>query len=240
MRGAIMAGAAVGAALLAGCNHRDESPGRQIRRDIQVGAFEKVAVAGSYDVVVTVGGAPSARVEGDSKRIDRMDISVEGGTLRIREKRHRGFSFFSHDRKPVTVYVTTPALVGADIAGSGDIRIDKVNGGDFHGAIAGSGDLQIGALQARSASFAIAGSGNIQAAGKAESVDYSIAGSGDIAAGGLEARRAKVSVAGSGNVEGRAMESADISIMGSGDVSLTGTAKCNIRKKGSGEARCGG
>lgn len=238
MRGAILMGAAL---LAAGCNRGgDEAPGQQIKRNVQVGAFDKVAVAGSHDVIVTVGGAPSVRVEGDSKRIDKMEIVVEGGTLRIRNKEKSGFSFFSHKGGSVTVYVTTPTLTGASLAGSGDIKVDKVDGGDFSGAIAGSGNLEIGALQARAASFSIAGSGSVRASGKAESVEYSIAGSGDIAAGGLEARRASVSIAGSGDIEGRAMESADIEIMGSGDVVLTGTAKCNISKKGSGEARCGG
>lgn len=238
MRGAIL----VGAVLLAGgCNHKDADDGPRVSRNVQVGAFEKLAVAGSYEVVVTVGGAPGMRVEGASKRVDRMEVSVEGGTLRIREKeKHGGFSFFTRDRAPVRVYITSPGITAASIAGSGDVRIDKVNGGDFRGNIAGSGDLQIGQMQARRADFSIAGSGSIRASGKAEEAEYQIAGSGDISAGGLEARRAKVSVAGSGNVEGRAMESADIEIMGSGDVSITGTAKCNIEKKGSGEARCGG
>jgi hypothetical protein len=231
----------VGAALLAAaCGRGDDGAGQQIKRNVQVGAFDKVAVAGSHDVIVAVGGAPSVRLEGDSKLIEKMEISVEGGTLKIRNKNKSGFSFFSHDRGTVTVYVTTPALTAASIAGSGDVKVDKVNGGDFSGAIAGSGNLEVAALQARNASFAIAGSGNVRASGKAESVEYSIAGSGDIAAGGLEARRASANIAGSGNIEGRAMDTAEIEIMGSGDVSMTGTAKCNISKKGSGEARCGG
>jgi hypothetical protein len=227
--------------LLAGCNAKagDEGPGQKIRRDYQVGAFDKVASSGSQNVVFTVGATPSVRAEGDSKYIEKLEVAVEGGTLKIGPKRD-GFSFsFSH-HGPVTVYVTAPALTGAEIAGSGDFHVDKVTGGDFNGSIAGSGNIDVASLQAKSASFSIAGSGSVQASGRVEAAAYSIAGSGDVRAGGLEARRAKVEVAGSGNVEARAMETADISVMGSGDVVVTGTARCNVHKAGSGDARCGG
>jgi hypothetical protein len=236
----IMASAAV--LLLAGCNANasDDSRGQKIRRDYQVGAFDKIASAGSQDVVFTTGATPSVRAEGDSKYIDKLEVAVDGGTLRIGPKEHKGFSFgFSH-HGPVTVYVTGPSLTGAEVAGSGDFKVDKVTGGDFNGSIAGSGNMQVGSVQARSATFSIAGSGNVQASGRVEAAQYSIAGSGNVRAGGLEARRAKVEVAGSGNVEARAMETADISVMGSGDVVVTGTARCNIDKAGSGDARCGG
>jgi Putative auto-transporter adhesin, head GIN domain len=232
--------------LLAGCNlagghSREDSGNHQFeKRAVQVaGAFDSISLGGSQNVVVTVGGPPSVRVEGEADLLDRLDIAVRGSDLHIGYKRDRGWSWgFSHDRKPVTVYVSVPSLKGASIGGSGDIRIDKVEGGDFTGSIGGSGDLQIGALKVGRAGFSIAGSGDIRAAGSAESTDMSIAGSGGIDAGGLQAQTAKVSVMGSGSVSARASESADVSVMGSGDVEVVGGAKCAIHKMGSGDVRC--
>ena len=242
MRGAIL----MSVLLLGACSMGEASGGssegkRQMgSRDFQVGAFDKVALSGSPNVIVTVGGAPSVRAEGDAETIDRLEVEVVNGTLRIGHKKGKWSFGWSKGRAPVTIRVSAPSLTGAEVAGSGDIRIDKVEGGDFKGEIAGSGEIALASLRARNASFAIAGSGGVTAAGTAESADYSIAGSGDVRAGGLEVKRAKVSIAGSGNVEAKAMETADISIMGSGDVVVTGTAKCNVSKMGSGNARCGG
>jgi hypothetical protein len=232
--------------LLAGCNlaggHSREDSGnhRFEKRSVQLaGAFDSISLGGSQNVIVTVGGAPSVRVEGDSDLLDRLEIAVRGSDLHIGYKKDSGWSWgFSHDRKPVTVYISVPSLKGAAIGGSGDIRIDKVQGGDFAGSIGGSGDMQIGAMKVGQANFNIAGSGDIRAAGSADSADMSIAGSGGIDAGGLQARTAKVSVVGSGDVRAHATESADVSVMGSGDVDLAGGAKCAVHKMGSGDVRC--
>ena len=244
MRGPI---AAVGSMLLlATCNftadaqnHDAKPSGQTGSRTFEVGSFDKIALGGPHNVVVTVGGGPSVRAEGDLGIIDKLDIRVEDGELDIGTK--KGFSFsFKSDRSPVTVYVTLPALAAASIGGSGDMKIDKVAGDSFEAAIGGSGDMDIGAVQVKTASFSIGGSGGIRAKGKADSGDVSIAGSGDISLEGFEVQRTSVSVAGSGSVKARAMQSADISIIGSGDVELSGPAKCNISKMGSGEARCTG
>ena len=241
MRGAMMLVPllVLGACGTGGAHEQSGASGQAGRRDFQVGAFDRVELAGSQNVIVKVGGAPSAYAEGDTGLLERLEVRVENGVLRIGQKKGKWSFGWSRDRGPITVHVTAPSLRGAEVAGSGDIRIDKVQGETFAGSIAGSGELEIAALTAKSTSFAIAGSGGVSAAGAADSTEISIAGSGDVRAAGLQVKRAKVSIAGSGNVEAKAVETADISIMGSGDVVITGGARCNVNKMGSGEARCG-
>lgn len=210
--------------------------GAQGQRSFQVGAFQSVSLEGSHDVIVTVGGAPSVRAEGSQEMLDRLDIRVENGALRIGTERGN-WNWFGRSGH-VTVYVTAPALQAASIGGSGDMRIDRVESQRFAASIAGSGDLQIGALRAGQASFDIAGSGGIRAAGAAESAEISIAGSGDVALGELQTRRARVSIMGSGDVALQASEMVEGSIMGSGNVSVRGGARCSISKMGSGDINC--
>ena len=237
MRGAIL----IPVLMLGACSmgEASENKGQRGSRGFQVGAFEKISLTGSSNVIVTVGGAPSVRAEGDTALLEKLDIKVENGTLRIGYKKGRWSFGWRKDHGPVTVHVSVPSLTGAEVAGSGDMKIDKVVGGDFAGEIAGSGEIQLASLRARKASFAIAGSGGVTASGTAETAEFDIAGSGDVRAGGLQVRSAKVSIAGSGNVETRATESASVDIMGSGDVVVTGGAKCSVNKMGSGDVRCG-
>jgi hypothetical protein len=237
MRGAL-AMASLTALAACGTAGGEEDSGERGARDFQVGAFDRIELAGSPDVTVVVGGAPSVRAEGDTRRLEKLEVKVENGVLHIGQKKTKFFGW-SSDRPPLTIRVTTPSLRGAEVAGSGNIRVDKVTGDDFQGAIAGSGELELGHLQAKMARFAIAGSGNVRAAGQADMAEYTIAGSGDVQAQNLEARRAKVSIAGSGNVQAKAMETADVEIMGSGDVVVSGTAKCSVSKAGSGNVSCG-
>lgn len=219
-----------------GSQAENREPGPEVSRNYQVGAFDKVAVAGPYEVNVVSAGAPGVSAKGGSNLLDETEVVVENGTLKIRPKKRHGIHFNWHSGKAVFT-VNTAVLRGASIAGSGEINVDKV-AGDFDGDVAGSGDLKLASVAGGKVKLSIAGSGGVDAAGKADSVDLSIAGSGDIRAGGLAAKTADVSIAGSGNVAANASDTANVSIMGSGDVDISGGAKCKISKAGSGDVRC--
>lgn len=235
-----MRAAIIGAALLAGAcsggQAEEEGPGAQ--RSFEVAAFDRIELAGSHDVVVTVGGPPSVRAEGRERALDRLEIAVEGGRLQIRSRPRSGWLAFGSDRG-VTVYVTVPTIAGVDVAGSGGVRVDRIEGASFDASLAGSGDLEVSRLRVEMANFGIAGSGNVRAAGAAGRTVVEIAGSGDVDLSGLRSRTAAVSVAGSGNVRLHAAESADVTLMGSGDVTVSGGARCNVDKHGSGDVHCG-
>lgn len=235
MRIALLA-AALAATALGGCA-RDAGP--PVERAYQVGGFNSISLAGSQQVIVTVGGAPSVRAEGPERRVERLEIAVENGTLRIGE-RDGNWSFGFRRGEPVTVHVTVPSLGGAEVGGSGNIRIDRISGERFVAVLGGSGNLEIGQLRVREASFAVGGSGAIRAEGAAERSHVELAGSGTIDLGALEAAAADIDLAGSGNVMARATRTARVSLAGSGDVTVTGPARCSVEKHGSGEVRCGG
>ena len=224
----------------AGAQESDGAPRRSVTQNFNVGGFDGVALAGSHDVVVTVGGAPSVRAEGDSEIIEKLDIQVEDGTLRIGTKKGVQWSAgFMRNRASVTVYVTMPKISSAAVAGSGDMKVDKVEGGKFEGSIAGSGDLAIASLRVEDADFSVAGSGDILASGAAGKTKISIAGSGGVNLAGVQSREANVSIVGSGDVQAHASQTADVSIMGSGNVNIAGGAKCSVSKRGSGDVSCG-
>lgn len=233
---------AASALALAACNFamgkaEDRNVGAETSRTYQVGAFQKVEVAGPYDVTVTTGAAPAVSAKGGAALLDETEVVVEGDTLVIRPKKKNGLRFSWRGGK-ASFAVSTAQLSGAAIAGSGDINVDR-GSGDFRGSVAGSGSLAVAALSAGAADLSIAGSGGINAKGSAQSVKVNIAGSGDVDLAGVAARTADISIAGSGNVAASASETANVSIMGSGDVSVTGGAKCKTSKMGSGNVSCG-
>ncbi len=215
----------------------DRDPGSTVTRNYQVGAFDKIEVAGAYEVVVTTGGKPGVSATGGDKRLDDTEVVVEKGVLKIGPKHHSGIQFGWTRHGTTKFTVTTAMLHGVDIAGSGGVRVDKVDG-DFKGEVAGSGELTLAVVNGGASEFSIAGSGKITAAGKAQSAKMEIAGSGDIDAGALAVTDADVSIAGSGNVRANASGTAKVEIMGSGDVTVTGGAKCEIDKAGSGNVSC--
>lgn len=231
----------VGAALLASACHSGgnaEETRPTVRRAFQVGAFDRIALSGSPDIQVNVGSAVSVRAEGDQDVIDRLEVVVENNQLqvRIREGSSGWFSF--HHSRGVKLYVTVPSLAAVSIGGSGDVRVDRVQGARFDGSITGSGDMEIGALAVGDAAFSVTGSGDIRGTGRAERANVSVTGSGDIDLSGLETGDATLAVAGSGNIGIRATRTATVQIHGSGDVTVAGPARCTVSKAGSGDAHC--
>lgn len=235
----IIAIAAASASAACG-QQRAEDGGPTVKRSYPVGSFDRIEVAGPFDVRVRTGGAPGVAARGPEKLIERMVVEVKDDRLIIRPAEDRtGFSWGSNIRGKAIVDVSATALKAAAIAGSGDIKVDTVSGADFEGKVAGSGDLEVDSIRVETLKLGIAGSGDIRArSGEARSADYAIAGSGDIDVSGVAVDTAKVSIAGSGNIKGRASSAAEVKIMGSGDVELTGGARCSVKKVGSGSARC--
>jgi hypothetical protein len=228
------------ASALAGCQFQaDEGTGPTVSRNYQGGNFQQIEVAGPYDVEVRTGTNPSVSAEGSEKLLARTVVEVKGDKLVIHPENSRGwfhFGWSTHGKANFTV--TVPQLSGATIAGSGDIRVDRVAGDRFEGTVAGSGGIQVGNMDVQNLKLAIAGSGGVKGSGKARNAVYDIAGSGGIDGSGITAEQAKISIAGSGDVKAHATGTADVSIMGSGDVDVTGGAKCSISKAGSGDVRC--
>ena len=242
MHKAMLLGVAAVALAASGCGQSHaEDGGPTVQRNYQVGGFDKIEVAGPYDVMVRTGSAPSVSASGPQKAIDQMVVEVKGDKLVVHTQEHHGgiFSWGSHNFGTTTLQVTVPALSAAMIAGSGGISVDKVAGDNFDGGVAGSGDLNLESLAVKSVKLSIGGSGDIRAkSGQAVQAEYHIAGSGDIDARGLRSEVAQAVIAGSGSIRAEATGTAEAKIMGSGDITLTGGAKCTISKMGSGDVNC--
>lgn len=232
---AVVASAALGAC---GSEARGEEGGPAVERNYAVGNFERIELAGAYDVTVRTGAAPGVQARGAEKSLERLVVEVEGDRLKIYPRRRQGLNFNWGSPGKVTLTVTVPELSAVELAGSGDVRIDRVTGDSFEGGVAGSGNLSIGQIAVARLKMGIAGSGHAEARGRAQQAQYEIAGSGGIDARNIHAESAAVSIAGSGDVTAHATRTAKVDIAGSGDVEISGGAKCTVSRAGSGEVRC--
>lgn len=235
--------AAIGlAAAVSGCgvSHGEEA-GPAGSRVFPVAGFQKIEVAGPYDLEVRSGPGVAVSAQGPEDLLERLEVEVRNGVLEVRPRREKGgwFRFGGNHGGKVLVRVTVPSLSGASLAGAGDIRIDRVRGESFEGDLAGSGGLAIGQIEVGRLAISIAGAGDVRVqGGTARTIDYEIAGSGDIDTRAVRGEQLAVSIAGAGNVKAYATGSADVDIMGSGDVEISGGAKCRVSKMGSGNVRC--
>jgi hypothetical protein len=213
---------------------RAELSGPRINRDFQVaGAFERVNLMGPMDIDVRVGPQASVRAEGQAAGLDRLDISVVNGELRVGTRPGTRGPLGS-----IIVHVTVPALAAVSLNGPGDIDIDRVQGARFAAQVNGPGDMRLGDLRVGEASFAVSGPGGIRAAGGAQHTDANVAGPGNIRLASFETRDASVSLQGPGNIDLRATGAVAVSLSGPGDVTISGSAHCTISRSGPGNVSC--
>ena len=218
--------------------------GKIVKQYRKVGKFISVRIEGSPTVKFVQGDKHEVIVQGTKEYVDKIKIVVEGNKLVVGLKNNISFNIFKNrsDRKNLVVYVTSPDLVGVELAGSGDfickgpIDTDRlniqVNGSgdvDFEGHVicdklnvqmAGSGDVDIMNVDAIESELQLVGSGDIEVKQKnVEHTKIQLIGSGDI----------KVSFDNCKDVES--------SLAGSGDVTLKGniTGRLNKAKAGSGD-----
>ena len=203
---------------------------------VPVTAFQRVAASGSEDVTVIIGKTPSVTAVGPQERLDRLDIRVEGDTLKIG---HNKGNWSNWSKEAVKITVTMPALHEVRVSGSGDFTADSGGGPAFKVALSGSSDVNISRIVSPSVTLATNGSGDITASGKCGALAVSISGSGDMDLGGLKCADAVIAISGSGDVIAYATGTANVRLSGSGDVKVAGGAKCQSRKSGSGSVSCG-
>jgi hypothetical protein len=213
-------------------------PANAAEQRFMVTDFDAIAASGAHKIVVTTGKSPSVRAVGDREDIDRLDVDVAGRTLRIGTKRSGEWLSWKHGG-PVTIYVTTHDVRSARLAGSGDMAIDRMKGGEVKLGVAGSGDMNVGVIDARALDVSVAGSGDLAMTGKCENASVSVAGSGNVDAPGLKCQTLSGKVAGSGNIVIEASKTATVNVAGSGNVTVRGGAKCEVKTMGSGRVECG-
>ncbi|SEL50215.1 Putative auto-transporter adhesin, head GIN domain [Roseateles sp. YR242] len=206
------------------------------RRDL--GAFDAVALASSFKVVVRQGSADKVEIRTDSNLHPYLEIRVvessKGRTLEIGAR--RGFQLSS--RTTPTITLEMRQLRGVSINGSGEIRVEAMKTtGSVDASIAGSGDIRFNGLEAERIGLRVSGSGDIVANGKATTLTVNVAGSGDVKARELVVEDAKVSIAGSGDVSVQARKRLDVNIVGSGDVGYLGNPEISMSNAGSGSVR---
>ncbi|MBQ0057167.1 MAG: DUF2807 domain-containing protein [Bacteroidales bacterium] len=224
-----------------------------IEKNINIRDFCRIELNGSDKVIYTQGESYSVTVKAEKEDIDKVEISKEGETLYIQSKNSvnisRGFFDFIHDimngtvndqNADITIYVTSPDLIGVSVVGSGDFKSnEKVDTDNLSITIKGSGDIDFNDIICDNVNVQLAGSGDVNIK-SIESIiaNYELRGSGDIKVNQQRVKATDLLVVGSGDIEVRCndCELVNANVTGSGDIRIKGNIK-NLNKnvRGSGD-----
>jgi len=206
--------------------------GQTIKKTRNVGTFDGVGVAGSFDVFLVKGEEGKLEISVEENLEPYLITEVNNGALKIKWK--KGVNIRTSNKTTVTVYFQNVNSLA--MAGSGDIIArDKIKGNSLKIAIAGSGDIEVD-MDVQKLVTAISGSGDIKLSGEATTFEAAVSGSGDVDAYDLKTEKAELKISGSGSI-GAAVEKEIVArVSGSGDIKYKGQPKIeDIKVSGSGK-----
>lgn len=206
--GAIIA-AAIGAGAIAiafgrldDVNISDRDKGEDVTKSFEFSDFDKIDVAGVYDLQVEVGPDYSVELSGPEDEMARVEVEVDDGALVLNQKK-RDHSVRHLRRDGVTAKVTMPALSAVDISGVVDGKVSGVAADGFAVDMSGVGDLDL--------------------AGTCNDLTARVSGVGDLDAKDLQCKTVKVNVSGVGDASVYASESAEARVSGMGEINVYGS-----------------
>lgn len=172
--------------------------------------FDKIKVAGVYDLKVTIGPDYSVLLEGPADAMARVEPKISDRVL-VLDQRDRRWGEKRRKSRNVTAYVTTPSLAGLHVSGVVDCQVEGLDEDVFEVAISGVGEVNL--------------------VGACRRLDAEVAGVGELDARSLVCEDVRVVVSGVGEASVHARQSVDAVVSGMGDIRVYGSPK-KVRKSG--------
>ncbi len=187
----------------------DRDRGEDKSQSVAAADFDRIDVAGVFELDVTVGGDYSVTLSGKEEDLARTTANVANGVLVLdTNERDAGGKrkFFKHS---ITATVTMPALNAIDASGVVDGAVKGVNAENFNASISGVGEINL--------------------SGTCGALDADVSGVGELNAEELKCRTVNVDVSGVGEAKIYASESVDADIAGIGSIEIYGSP-ANVSK----------
>ena len=204
--------------------------------------FERIRLLGSPNIKYTQGKTWSVRVEAPKSVIKNVITRVENHCLVVNMKSNRVgvFNFGSLNSNKVTIYVTSPDLIGVEVQGSGDFECKtKLDTDNLDLSLRGSGDVKFSDIICDRIRTSLIGSGDIDIKYvEARNSSVELIGSGDVSIKQGKVDQTQIELKGSGDIKVHCDKCrvVNCNLYGSGDITLTGViTRLNQNTRGSGD-----
>lgn len=205
-----------------------------------VSSFERLRVEGPFKVAVTTGASPGARVSGDARALDGVEVRQDGATVVVRRAADRwGEQGQAAPGAPATITLSTPTLTSASVIGAGAVAVNAMKGTRIDVSVTGTGTLAVARVDGAQVNAQSIGNGQITLGGRAAKARLLVNGAGSIHADTLDAGEVTVRLDGPGEATARASYAADVVNTGLGHVAISGTPKCQVKADAGGPVTCG-
>lgn len=208
--------------------------------------FERIEQQGSIDVKYQQGSTFSVVVRAPRSVVKKVQTRVEGNKLIVGVKGESRIVRFGWSKSDdVTVYVTSPDLIGVELRGSGDFECKTHLDTDcLDISVKGSGDMDFYDIICDKINVSLVGSGDVDIRKVVtQQSDIQLVGSGDVKVSQQQSKLTRIALKGSGDIKVNCRNCGRVEskLLGSGDITLTGDVSTHqSTKRGSGDLHTDG
>lgn len=199
--------------------------------------YDKIIVAGSFDVKLVSGTEGNITVKGDENLLEYIKTDSSNGSLYIGFDKTANIQF--NYKSSIEVTVPIEKIDELNFSGSGNLSTTEIIvSNDFKSTISGSGNVSF-VTSTNNLKVLKAGSGNLIIKGKANNLEITASGSGNANLFDLTSQNAVSTQTGSGNINLNCTENLDATTAGSGSIQYKGNPK-KIHKNSTGSGGVSG
>jgi hypothetical protein len=165
--------------------------------------FTRISASAGVDVEVAAGADYSVVATSSGEGIQRLEIKVVEGELRIGRKPLKGFRWRRGD--DVSVKVSLPALEALDVSSGASVRAASVDAGAF--------------------AMDVSSGGSVSISGRCDALTVDVSSGGDIEAREFECRTANASASSGGSADIYASVSVNGDASSGGSIDVSGSPK---------------
>jgi hypothetical protein len=207
--------------------------GNVVTEERDVSGFDRVALSGFGEVIITQGDEESLTVETDDNLMRYIETKVRGRTLEL------GFTDDVRRRIPdpsksIIFRLSVIELTALDSSGAGRFEMDELDADRLEVTLSGAGDIRMDSLTASDLVVTVSGAGNIELAGQVKTQEVNLNALGNYNAPDLESQAATVRISGAGSASIWVHDTLDVTISGAGNVDYYGSPEVSEKISGVG------
>lgn len=202
--------------------------GKIIKKEIQVGEFNKIEISGIINVYITQGTAAKLEIETDENLIEFIDAKVRSKKLKIKEKK------IVSSTKGINIYLTITTLDQITLSGyTSLISSDKLNFDKIAIEASGSSKIKMD-INGVDMNTQLSGNSIVELYGNIYTAGINASGSANIDASNLNVDDLKLEVSGSAVAKVNVISKFDVEASGSAQVEYQGTPDMKQEVSGTG------
>jgi hypothetical protein len=198
----------------------------------EVADFTEIEMSVPGTLEISPGEAGSLRLTADDNLIERIETTVEGGTLRITSP-----GVQPRPSSPLRVHLTVRELRSVTGTGAATITLEGMRGEALAINLTGAGRVRGSGFELERLSLSLSGAAGATLAGSARELALEVTGAGEVNASNLEVARARVQLVGAASARVNASEHLSGSAVGASSLTYHGEPVLEVTTAGASRVR---